>query len=205
MQPSDKSEVTDVVPPLRKERPGLKLVIDLFPLLVFFTAFRFLGIVQATAVLIGATLLAVAASKLILGKIDAMLIVTAVLVTVFGGLTFIFDDPRFIKMKPTAVNLLFAGALGFGLFNGKFFLKKILGEALHLSDRGWYLLTVRWIGFFIVLAALNEIVWRNFNTPSTEYVWVNFKVFGILGLTLFYMALQTPLLRRYAATPTAEA
>lgn len=210
-QPSDKPEIDLAArPPLasahtpppdaavRKEQPGLKLLIDLFPLLVFFTAFRFLGIVQASAVLIGATLLAVAASKVLLGKIDTMLIVTALLVTVFGGLTLAFGDPRFIKMKPTAVNLLFAAALSFGLLRDKLFLKAMLGEALHLTERGWRLLTMRWIGFFIVLAALNEIVWRHFNTPETEYIWVNFKVFGIVGLTMLYLALQTPLIRRYA-------
>ena len=181
---------------------GLKLLIDLVPLLVFFTAFRFLGIVPATAVLIVATLLAVAASKILLGKIDTMLIVTAVLVTVFGGLTFAFDDPRFIKMKPTVVNLLFAGALGFGLLTGKLYLRSMLGEAFQLTEEGWRLLTGRWISFFVVLAALNEAVWRNFNTPATEYVWVNFKVFGILALTLVYLALQPPLLRRHAAPPS---
>ena len=142
--------------------------------------------------------MAVAASKVLLGKIDTMLIVTALLVTVFGGLTLAFGDPRFIKMKPTAVNLLFAAALSFGLLRDKLFLKAMLGEALHLTERGWRLLTMRWIGFFIVLAALNEIVWRHFNTPETEYIWVNFKVFGIVGLTMLYLALQTPLIRRYA-------
>lgn len=176
---------------------GLKLLIDLVPLLVFFTAFRFLGLVPATAVLVVATLLAVVASKVLLGRIDSMLIVTAVIVTVFGGLTFAFDDPSFIKMKPTVVNVLFAGALGFGLLTGKNYLKSMLGEAIQLTDQGWRLLTIRWIAFFFVLAVVNEIVWRTFNTPSTEYIWVNFKVFGILGLTILYLALQAPLLRRH--------
>ncbi len=188
----------------KPNRQGLKFLIDLVPLLAFFLAFRFFGIVEATAVLIGATLMALIASKVLLGKIDAMLIVTATIVTVFGGLTFAFGDPRFIKMKPTVVNLLFAGALSFGLLTGRLFLKTILGEALQLTDLGWRLLTQRWIAFFVVLAALNEIVWRSYNTPATEHVWVNFKVFGILGLTVVYLALQTPLLRRHAApTPSS--
>ena len=182
---------------------GLKLLIDLVPLLAFFTAFRFLGIVEATAVLIAATLAALIASKVLLGKIDAMLIVTAVLVTVFGGLTYFFGDPRFIKMKPTVVNILFASALGFGLLTGRMFLKSMLGEAFQLTDAGWRLLTLRWIAFFVVLAGLNEIVWRSYNTPETEYIWVNFKVFGILVLTLVYFALQAPLLKRYAVSPTS--
>ena len=146
-------------------KPGLKLAIDLFPLLVFFTAFRFLGIVPATAVLICATLLAVVVSKLVLGKIDTMLIVTAVLVSVFGGLTFAFDDPRFIKMKPTAVNLLFAAALGFGLLRDKNYLKVMLGEAFQLTEQGWRILTMRWMLFFVCLAVLNEVVWRSLIRP----------------------------------------
>ena len=104
-------------------------------------------------------------------------------------------------MKPTVVNLLFAGALGFGLATGKLYLKSMLGEAFQLTSRGWTLLTLRWMAFFIVLAILNEIVWRHFNTPETEYVWVNFKVFGILGLTVVYLAVQAPLLRRHAMPP----
>jgi intracellular septation protein len=187
----------------KPNRQGLKFLIDLVPLLAFFTAFRFFGIVEATGVLIGATLLALIASKVLLGKIDAMLIVTATIVTVFGGLTFAFGDARFIKMKPTVVNLLFAATLSFGLLTGRLFLKSILGEALHLTNLGWRLLTQRWIAFFVVLAGLNEIVWRTYNTPATEHVWVNFKVFGILGLTVLYLALQTPLLRRHAA-PTSK-
>ena len=190
-------------PAPKTENAGLKLLIDLAPLIVFFTAFRFLGLVQATVVLIAATLLSVVAAHFLLGKISPMLIVTAVLVTVFGGLTYFFDDPRFIKMKPTVVNLLFAGGLGWGLATGRTLLKTLLGEALQLTATGWRLLTMRWIGLFIGLAVLNEVVWRSFNTPETEHIWVNFKVFGILPLTIIFMALQVPLLRRHADTPSA--
>ena len=157
--------------PAKTENAGLKLIIDLVPLVVFFAAYRFLGLVPATAVLVGATLLSVAASHFLLGKISPMLIVTAVLVTVFGGLTYAFDDPSFIKMKPTVVNLLFAAALGWGLATGKSYLKILLGEALHLTAEGWRLLTIRWIGLFMGLAVLNEIVWRSFNTLETEHIW----------------------------------
>ena len=180
------------------EHAGLKLIIDMTPLVVFFVAYRFLGLFPATAVLIGATLLSLVAARVLLGRISPMLIVTAVLVTVFGGLTFAFQDARFIKMKPTVINLLFAGALGYGLVTGKPLLKMLLGEAMQLTATGWRLLTLRWIGLFVVLAGLNEIVWRTYNTPETEHIWVNFKVFGILGLTLVFAALQIPLLRRHA-------
>jgi intracellular septation protein len=180
------------------DKAGLKLLIDLVPLAIFFVAFRFLGLIPATAVLVVATLISVVASKVLLGKVSPMLIVSAVLVTVFGGLTIGFNDPRFIKMKPTIVNLLFAGALGFGLVTGRNFLKLVLGEALHLTADGWRLLTYRWLGLFVGMAMLNEIVWRTWNTPETEYVWVNFKFPGMLVLTLVFTALQMPLLRRHA-------
>jgi intracellular septation protein len=177
------------------DKAGLKLLIDLVPLAVFFIAYRFTGLLTATAVLVGATLLSVVAARYFLGKVSPMLIVSAVLVTVFGGLTLGLDDPRFIKIKPTIVNLLFAGALGFGLWSGRNFLKYMLGEALQLTAEGWRTLTLRWIGFFVVLAALNEIVWRT----QSEQTWVNFKFPGMLILTFAFMAAQTRLLRRCAA------
>ena len=187
-----------------EENAGLKLLIDLAPLVVFFGSYRFFGLYTATAVLIAATLLSVVAAKVLLGKISPMLVVTAVLVTVFGGLTIGLHDDRFIKLKPTVVNVLFAAALGFGLVTGRNFLKLLLGEALHLTSQGWRILTQRWIGLFLALAILNEIVWRTYNTPETEHVWVNFKFPGMLVLTLIFGALQVPLMRRYA-TPSTEA
>jgi intracellular septation protein len=180
------------------ENSGLKLLLDLVPLAIFFVSFRFLGLVPATALLVLATLLSVVASRILLGKVSPMLIVSAVLVTVFGGLTIALDDPRFIKMKPTIVNVLFAGVLGFGLLSGRNFLKFVLGEALHLTATGWRQLTLRWIGLFIAMALLNEFVWRTWNTPETEHVWVNFKFPGMLLLTIAFTAAQVPLMRRHA-------
>ncbi|MEQ1648990.1 MAG: septation protein A [Hyphomicrobiaceae bacterium] len=177
------------------EPPLIKLLIDLGPLLVFFGFFYVYGIRTATMALMAATLVSVVAAKLLLGKVSASLLVTAALVTVFGALTYAFDDPSFIKMKPTAVNLLFAGVLGYGLSQGKFFLKHMLGEAMALTDTGWGIITKRWIGLFIALAVLNEVIWRT----MSETAWVNFKVFGILPLTLIFAALQLPVLRQHAA------
>ena len=190
--------------PVKDENALLKLAIDLTPLAVFFLSYRMFGLFTATAVLVGTTLLSVAAAKILLGKVSPMLIVTAVIVTLFGGLTLGLKDDRFIKIKPTVVNLLFAGALGFGLLTGKNFLKLLLGEALHLTAEGWRSLTVRWIGLFVVLAVANEFIWRTYNTPETEYIWVNFKFPGILILTFIFTALQVPLLRRHAVVPDAS-
>ncbi len=186
-----------VVEKAGEEKAGLKLLIDLAPLAVFFIAYRFMGMLPATALLVAATLLSVVAAKVLLGKISPMLIVSAVLVTFFGGLTLLLDDPRFIKIKPTIVNVLFAGVLAFGLVSGRNFLKYVLGEALHLTAVGWRQLTLRWIGLFLGLAVLNELVWRT----QSEETWVNFKFPGMLVLTMIFTALQIPLLRRHAAIP----
>jgi len=171
----------------------LKMGIDLAPLLVFFAAYMTLGIYWATGALMGATVVSMIASWIMLGHISATLVVTTALVVGFGALTLSFDDPRFIKMKPTIVNLLFAGFLFGGLLLKRPVLQYILGEALRLTDVGWRKLTVRWAFFFLAMAALNEVVWRNFS----EATWASFKVFGILPLTLGFAVLQLGLMRRY--------
>jgi intracellular septation protein len=177
------------------EKAGLKLLIDLLPLAVFFVAYRFTGLQTATAILVGCTLLSVVAAKVLLGKVSPMLTVSAVLVTVFGGLTLGLDDPRFIKIKPTIVNALFATALGVGLLTKRNFLQMMLGEALQLTADGWRLLTLRWIGLFAILAVANEIVWRT----QSEQTWVNFKFPGMLVVTIAFMALQAPLIKRHSS------
>jgi len=173
---------------------GLKLAIDLAPLLAFFAAYMALGIYWATGILMAATVVSLVASRRLLGKISPTLIVTTALVLGFGALTFLFNDARFIKMKPTIVNLLFAAFLFGGLLLRRPVLQLLLGEALRLTDEGWRKLTLRWAFFFLVLAAINEIVWRNFS----EATWASFKVFGILPLTLGFAVLQIGLMRRYA-------
>ncbi len=176
---------------------GMKTVIEMVPLLLFGLAYALYGIKTATGVLMVATVASLVASYFLLGHMTPMLIVTTVLVVGFGSLTFALDDPRFIKMKPTAVNVLFAAVLGYGLLSGRLFLKKLLGEALSLTAEGWRQLTIRWIAFFLFLALLNEFVWRT----QSEIAWVNFKLFGILGLTFAFMIAQVGLLKRYSIEP----
>ena len=177
---------------------GTKLMIELGPLLAFFAAWFLADIFWATGVLMAATLVSVVASKLLLGRVSPVIIATAVLVVVFGGLTFWFGDAHFIKMKPTIINLLFAGVLFGGLLTGRPLLKLLFGEAFNLTEEGWRKLTLRWMLFFVVMAVLNEVVWRNFS----EATWVNFKVFGILPLTLVFAMSQIGLIKRYE--PKAE-
>jgi intracellular septation protein len=187
------------VPP-RSDKPAsplIKLLIDLGPLIAFFVAYGRAGIYWATGVLMLATVAALLASWRLLGRITAVPVLTAILVVVFGGLTFYLDDPSFIKLKPTIINLLFAGVLVVGLVTGRPLLKVLLGEAFQLTEMGWRKLTVRWALFFFALAILNEIVWRNFS----ESAWVNFKVFGIVPLTVLFAMAQIPLLKRYEPGP----
>jgi intracellular septation protein len=175
--------------------PLIKSLIEFGPLAAFAVAFYTAGIFWATGVIMVASLAALAASWLYLGRLLPVPLMTAGLVVVFGSLTFLLDDPRFIMVKPTIINLLFAGALIFGLMTGRPFLKLLLGEAFNLTEEGWRKLSIRWAGFFVALALLNEIVWRNFS----EATWVNFKVFGILGISLVFGIAQVGLIKRHEA------
>lgn len=173
----------------------VKLLIEFGPLAAFGITYFTAGIFWATGVVMATSVIALAASWSQFGRLLPVPLMTAVLVVVFGGLTFWLNDPRFIKVKPTIINLLFAGILFFGLMTGRIFLKLLLGEAFHLTEEGWRKLSVRWGLFFLALAALNELVWRSFS----EAFWVNFKVFGILGLTLVFAMAQIGLIKRYEA------
>jgi intracellular septation protein len=130
-----------------------------------------------------------------------MPVVTAIIVLVFGGLTLVLHNDTFIKIKPTIIYALFGAVLLGGLLFGKTLLGVVFDSLFHLTEEGWRKLTVRWALFFFVLAVLNEIVWRSTSTN----IWVDFKVFGVMPLTLLFGALQYPLLQKYAAAPaTAE-
>ncbi len=171
----------------------IKLLVEIGPLIVLFIANWQLGIYWATGIFMVATVLSLAVSRAVLGRIPMMPLVTALFVMVFGGLTIWLQDEHFIKIKPTIVYCLFAAILFGGLLAGKTFLKLALGEAFRLTDEGWRKLTVRWGGFFLFLALLNEIVWRNF---STDF-WVGFKVFGAVPLLMLFAVAQVGLMQRY--------
>jgi intracellular septation protein len=201
--------------------PGLKLVLDLGPLLLFFLANTrpqlfapllapFLpaellsgehaGIFTATAVFIPAVLIALGIGYALTRHLPVMPVVTAVIVVVFGGLTLALQNETFIKLKPTIIYVLFGAVLLGGLAFGKSLLGMVFDSVFHLTDEGWRKLTLRWALFFLALAVLNEIVWR---TQSTD-VWVSFKVFGVVPLTFLFAAAQYPLMTRYAAPERAE-
>ena len=170
-----------------------KLLIDVGPLAVFFIFYTRSGLQASILPFMVATVIAVLFSYILEKKIPIMPTVGAGIVLLFGGLTIYFDNDVFFKMKPTIINVLFAVILYGGILINKPLLKYLLGAALKLEEAGWKILTQRWIGFFIALAVLNEIVWR---TQSTD-VWVNFKVFGILPITFIFTMTQFPLIKKY--------
>ena len=170
-----------------------KILIDIGPLAVFFIFYTRSGLQASILPFMVATVIAVLFSYILEKKIPIMPTVGAGIVLLFGGLTIYFDNDIFFKMKPTIINVLFAVILYGGILINKPLLKYLLGAALKLEETGWKILTQRWIGFFIALAILNEIVWR---TQSTD-VWVNFKVFGILPITFIFTMTQFPLIKKY--------
>lgn len=172
----------------------LKFIADFGPLLIFFIYYKKFGMTEAILPLIIATIVATGILYFVEKKIPKVPIISAVIVSLFGGLTLYFDNKIFFYMKPTIVNLLFA----FVLFFGSFFLKKnllksLLESSIQLEERGWELLNKRWMIFFIFLAFLNEFVWRT----QTEDFWVKFKVFGIVPITFIFMIFQINLIKKY--------
>ena len=170
-----------------------KLLIDIGPLAVFFVFYTRSDLKTAILPFMIATIIAVLFSYIIEKKIPVMPTVGAAIILIFGGLTIYFDNETFFKMKPTIINLLFSGILYGGIILNKPLLRYLLGAALKLQDEGWDILTKRWIGFFIALAILNEIIWR---TQTTD-IWVNFKVFGILPITFIFTLTQFSTIKKY--------
>lgn len=174
----------------------LKLALEIGPLVLFFIAYARLDIYWATGTLMVTTVASIVASRLLMGRVSPMPVVTAVLVLVFGGLTLWLQDPRFIKLKPTLVYLLFAAALLIGLALRRPVLQLLFEQAFRLTEEGWRRLTLRWALFFLAMAGLNELVWRN----MSESAWVAFKAWGFLPMTLVFAVLQLGLIKRYAAS-----
>ncbi|GJD95159.1 Intracellular septation protein [Methylobacterium iners] len=192
----------ETVPPHRHLAPLPKLVLELGPLVLFFLANAYserFGVAAeqklfvATGVFVVATVIALAIHYGLVRRLPVMPLVSGVVVVVFGGLTLALQDKTFIMMKPTIVNTLFGLVLLGGLAFGKPLLSVVLDSMFALTDEGWRKLTLRWALFFLFLAVVNEVVWRT----QTEDFWVNFKVFGIMPITVIFALSQTPLLMRY--------
>jgi len=198
----------------RSINPVLKLVLEVGPIAVFFLAYRLAPVADglavaerqleqilfATAVFVPTILGALAASWLLTRKLPKMAVITAVVVTIFGGLTLILRDDTFVKMKPTILYGLFAGILAFGLLRGQSYLKYLMDELIPMQDAGWMKFTVRFVVFYVFLAVLNEIVWRGWGTDT----WVNFRTFVLPVANFGFIMAQVPLFQRYAVAGTSK-
>jgi intracellular septation protein len=191
---SDNARI-DAPTPRRKINPALKFALELGPLATFFVAYARLGIYVATGALMVCVVASLIVSYAMLRRIPLMPLVTAVIVVLFGSLTLFFHNETLIKIKPTALYLMFALALFGGMALKKPLLPSLFDSAFNITDQGWRKLTYRWAFFFLALAILNEIVWR---TQSTDF-WVGFKTFGVLPLTVLFGLAQAPLIMRYEA------
>ena len=197
MNESSKTEGSSMAPSAKPERralnPAVKFALELGPLALFFAVYSKLGIFAATGVLMAGVVVTLAVSYAMLGRFPIMPLVTAAIVVIFGSLTLIFHDETLIKIKPTALYLLFGVSLFAGLWLKRPLLKILFDGALHVTDEGWRRLTWRWAYFFLALALLNELVWR---TQTTD-LWVKFKTFGFMPITLLFALAQAPLIMRY--------
>ena len=174
----------------------IKFITDFGPLLVFFSFYykNEKDLTVAIPPFIVATLIALLVVWVLEKKIPMVPLLGGIFITLFGGLTIYFDNPIFIYVKPTIINILFGIALLFGkFFSDEPILKKMLGKSIQLTNEGWKILNLRWVYFFFGLALLNEIIWR---TQSEEF-WVNFKVWGILPLTIIFTAFQVSIINKY--------
>lgn len=177
-----------------------RLALDWAPLILFFTAAKFASLYVATGVLMVAVLVTLAIDYARERRIAPVPLITAAMVLVFGALTLYLKDPRFIKMKPTALYAVFGLTILGGLAFKRLMLKYVLSDAFELDDEGWRKLSVRYGAFFLGLAVLNEIVWRHFS----QAVWIDFKVFGITVLILAFSFTQAPLIVKHQLAKEEE-
>jgi intracellular septation protein len=187
--------LNDIIEKAEAPGTGARLAIDLGPLLVFFAVNFIRGdIIEATIAFMVAITAAMAVSKIKYRHISPMLWFSGAMVLVLGGITIWLHDETFIKIKPTIYYLMVASLLLFGLATGRNLLKTVLGTAYPgLSERGWQILTRNWAIFFLVMAGLNELVWRN---SSTDF-WIGFKIWGFMPATFIFALAHVPMLMRH--------
>jgi intracellular septation protein len=174
-------------------RLAIKLVLEFTPLGLFFLASTEYGFWVSTAVMMGTTVISLAATWWLFRQLALMAIITALTGLVAGGVTLISDDPMYVQMKPTIVGFTFSAILVAGLMLDRPLFKALLGQNLHLSQEGWRILTWLWLGYFVFISGLNEFIWRNY---SWEF-WAAFKAFGLMPLTVVYALPQMLLLAKY--------
>ena len=181
-------------------KQGTKLLIEMGPLVAFFVTNWKAGIFWGTGVFMVATIIALAASWMLTRKLAMVPLVSAVFVALFGGLTLWLQSDLFIKVKVTMINALFGAILLGGVAFGRNYLKLVMGEAMKLPEAAWRTLTIRWGVFFLAMALLNEVVWRSMSTDA----WVNFKVFGLLPITLIFAFANAPFMAKHMIQDEAK-
>lgn len=193
--------------------PWVKTTLELGPVLGFFVAYLWLkdeiytfngteysGFIVVTAGFVPVILISMAILWKLSGKLSPMQVLTAVLVVVFGGLTVWLNDERFLKIKPTIVNLLLGGVLFMGLWRGKSLLSIVLGDAMPMDEEGWLILTKRMAWFFVASALVNELVWRT----QSEAFWVTFETFFLPGSMFVFFISQAGLIQRHSIDETGD-
>ena len=179
----------------------MKMFFDFFPIILFFIAYKFQGIYVATMVAIAATFVQVGWVWLRHRRVETMHLVTLGLIVVFGGATLYLHDEQFIKWKPTVINWLFGVAFLASQYIGrKPFIQRMMANNIELPERVWYRLNLSWALFFLFLGGVNLFVIYTFDTDT----WVNFKLFGMLGLTFAFVLLQAVFLSRYLPEPESN-
>ena len=176
------------------ERPGRKFLLDLGPLVVFFAANYITGdFMMAVKILVGTTVVALAAGWMLERRVSMMALVGCVAVAFFGGLSVYFDNDLFIKIKPTVLTCLLAAVIAAGRLLGRNPLGAIMGSQIRMHDAGWRAISWVWVAMFLTTALANEIAWRSLSTDD----WVTFKVFGITGISLVFTVISVPIMTRH--------
>ena len=179
----------------------MKVFFDLFPIVLFFIGFKFFGIFAATGIAIAATLALIVYSKIRHGKVEKMLLINGVIISVLGGITLMLHDQTYIMWKPTVLYWLLASVLLISnLFFKKNFIQQMMGKMLNPPQIIWNRLNLIWVVFLIALGFLNLYVAFNFSLDT----WVNFKLFGVTGMLFLFMILQTMVLKKYILEPNED-
>ena len=193
---SEKTELMNKAEPPKKGR----WLIEYGPLILFFVVNYAAGILLATAALVAATILALGLSWVLDRHIPMMTLMGGIAVTFFGGLTWVLDDPFYIKIKPTVISSLIAVTLIGGLLIKRNPLKAMLGTKLQLSDAGWRQVTWMWAAMFATSALANEIAWRNLSDDG----WVTFKLFGLTGISVVFALLTMPIMSKHSTMSNTQ-
>jgi len=176
----------------------MKLLTDFLPILLFFIAYKMFDIYVATAVAIAATFLHVAVTWLKTRKVAAMQLVTLAILVIFGGLTLYLHNEQFIQWKPTVINWIFGAAfLGSQFFGEKTVVERLMSTQINLPSQIWRRLNLSWVTFFLIMGGVNLYVMYNFDRDT----WVNFKLFGMLGMTMVFLVMQSLFLARHIDVP----